>query len=176
MVATREGDDELTRILHHLRTAPPGIHYTSSAHARTHQRVVAHPVDRNGVLAKHIGRNDGHLVPEEGTALRRSLWKKTRGEAVHPCCVGRRDGVPQLGSTEVEVVDAVEVHVFSVPGKAGPPHAEVEVSRVDTGDTGAVVLCDRVQDGVQVINVPLAHVWVIESAWHIGSVERRVKG
>ena len=33
--------------------------------------------------------------------------------------------VPELGSTKVDVVDAVEIHVFDVPGKRCPPHAEV---------------------------------------------------
>ena len=38
---------------------------------------------------------------------------------------------PGLRLAEVQVVDAVEVHVLCVPGKRGLPHAKVQVGRVD---------------------------------------------
>lgn len=43
--------------------------------------------------------------------------------------------VPELGSAKVDVIDAIKIHVFDVPGKRCPPHAEVEVWGVDSGQT-----------------------------------------
>ena len=114
-------------------------------------------------------------MPKEGTALSGGLREEAASKTVHPGCVRRRDGIPQLGGTKVEVVDAVQVHVLGVPGEAGPPHAEVEVSRVDTGDVGSVVFCDCVQDGVQVVYVPLTDIRVVQGARDISSVQWRVE-
>lgn len=55
----------------------------------------------------------------------------------------------------MEVVDAVQVHVFRVPGEGCLPHAKVEVRSVDPLDGNTTVLFDHIQDGVQVANVPL---------------------
>lgn len=58
----------------------------------------------------------------------------------------------------MQVVDAVEVHVFSVPGKRGLPHAKVKVGSVDALDDNAALLLHHVQQGVQMANVPLLNV------------------
>lgn len=41
------------------------------------------------------------------------------------------DRIPLFGSTKVDVVDRVEIHVFDMPSKGSAPHAEVEVGSVD---------------------------------------------
>ena len=41
-----------------------------------------------------------------------------------------RDGVPELASAEVNVVDAEEVHVLDVPRKRRSPHPKIQVRRV----------------------------------------------
>ncbi len=46
-----------------------------------------------------------------------------------PAVLGR-NRVPGLGSTVVQVVDAVQIHVLRVPRKGRLPHAEVQVRRV----------------------------------------------
>ena len=38
--------------------------------------------------------------------------------------------VPELWSTEMNVIDTEEIHIFDVPCKSGPPHAKVEVRSV----------------------------------------------
>ena len=45
-------------------------------------------------------------------------------------CLGLRDGVPELRGTEVNVVDAEEVHVLDVPRKRRSPHPKIQVRRV----------------------------------------------
>ena len=75
----------------------------------------------------------------------------------------------------MEVVDTVEVHIFSVPSEASPPHAKVEVGGVDPWDAGPVVLGHHVQDGVQVVDVPLTHTLIIQGARHVSSIEGRVE-
>ena len=65
---------------------------------------------------------------------------------------------PGLGLPEVQVVDAIQVHVLRVPGEGGLPHAKVQVGRVNTLDDGAALTLHHVQDGPQVPDVPLGHV------------------
>ena len=43
-----------------------------------------------------------------------------------------RHRVPELGSPEVDVVYAEEIHVLDMPRKGGAPHAKVEVRGGDT--------------------------------------------
>ena len=38
--------------------------------------------------------------------------------------------VPELWSTEMNVIDTEEIHVFHMPCKSGPPHAKVEVRSI----------------------------------------------
>ena len=66
--------------------------------------------------------------------------------------------LPGLGLSEVQVVDAVQVHVLCVPGKGALPHAEVQVGRVHPFDLDAALALHRVQDGVQTPDVPLCHI------------------
>ena len=65
---------------------------------------------------------------------------------------------PGLGLSEVQVVDAVEVHVLRVPGEGGLPHAKVHVGGVHALDHDATLLLHHVQQGVQMPDVPLPHV------------------
>lgn len=58
----------------------------------------------------------------------------------------------------MEVVDAVKIHVFSVPGKGGFPHAKVQVWSVDPLDGDTTVLFNHIQDGVQVADIPLLYI------------------
>lgn len=58
----------------------------------------------------------------------------------------------------MKVVDAVQVHIFCVPGEGCFPHAKVEIWSVDPLDGHTTVLLDDVQDGVQVPNVPFLHI------------------
>lgn len=55
--------------------------------------------------------------------------------------------IPALWFTEMKVIDAVEVHVFSVPRKGTLPHAEVEVGCVDSIDADAIVFFHKVKNG-----------------------------
>ena len=65
----------------------------------------------------------------------------------------------------MEVVDGVEVHVLSVPGKGGLPHPEVEVGSVDSRNGHSILVHHAVQDGGQAIDVPLPHSGLSQSAW-----------
>ena len=62
---------------------------------------------------------------------------------------------PGLGLSEVQVVDAVEVHVLRVPGEAGLPHAKVQVGCVYTLDRNPTILLNHVQNGVQMSDIQL---------------------
>jgi len=57
----------------------------------------------------------------------------------------------------MHVVDAVEIHVFSVPGKSGFPHAKIQVSCVHSFNSNAAVQLYNVQQRVQPANVPHVH-------------------
>lgn len=58
----------------------------------------------------------------------------------------------------MEVVDAVQVHIFSVPGEGGLPHAKVKIRSVNPLDGHTTVLLDNIQDGVQTANVPFFYI------------------
>lgn len=57
----------------------------------------------------------------------------------------------------MQVVNAVEIHVLSVPGKGGLPHAKVEVGSVDALNDDTALLLHHVQQRVEVTNVPLIY-------------------
>ena len=76
----------------------------------------------------------------------------------------------------MKIVDTVEIHVFSVPGKTGLPHPKVEVSRVDSRNTHTVLITDGVQYGVEGVHVPHCHILVIKRSRDVCSVERRIEG
>lgn len=74
----------------------------------------------------------------------------------------------------MQVVDRVEVHVFSVPSKGSLPHAKVEIGSVDSRYPHPVVR-DGVQYGVEVVDVPLLDTGSGEGARNICSIQRLVK-
>ena len=76
----------------------------------------------------------------------------------------------------MQVVDTVEVHVFRVPPERRLPHAKVQVGGVDALDLHAVVLVDTVEDGAEVVDVPVRLVSVGEGAGRVGSVQRVDEG
>lgn len=55
---------------------------------------------------------------------------------------------PGLWLAEMQVVDAVEVHVLRVPRKGGFPHAEVQVRCVHSLDDNPTLLLHHVQKSV----------------------------
>ena len=99
----------------------------------------------------------------------------TGGEPLQPAAVLGRHRVPRLRRTEVQVVDAVEVHVLRVPAERRLPHAEVEVRRVDALDLHAVVVVDAVEDRAEPVDVPVRLVFVGERAGRVGAVQRVVE-
>lgn len=70
----------------------------------------------------------------------------------------RKHDWPGLGLSKMQVVDAVEVHVLSVPGKCGLPHAKVHIGGVHTFDDDSTLLLHHIQQCVQMANIPLLDV------------------
>lgn len=58
----------------------------------------------------------------------------------------------------MQVVDAVEIHIFSVPGKGAFPHAKIQVRSVHSLYLDPTLPLHSVQDSVQMTNVPLCHI------------------
>lgn len=54
----------------------------------------------------------------------------------------------------MQVIDAVEVHVLSVPRESGLPHAKIQIGGVDALDSDAAVMFHRIQNGTQMANIP----------------------
>ncbi len=65
--------------------------------------------------------------------------------------------LPGLGFSEVQVVDAVEVHVLCVPGERALPHPEVKIRSVDSFDCDPTLSLHSVQNRVETANIPLRH-------------------
>lgn len=84
-------------------------------------------------------------MPEKLPAHEVVAAKEAPRERFHAACVPFRDAVPCLGMPEVDVVDAVEIHVFRVPAEGCLPHAKVQVRGVDSLDAGAQLLVQEVQ-------------------------------
>ena len=40
--------------------------------------------------------------------------------------------IPYFRCSKVEIVDGIEIHILSVPGKGSLPHSDVEIRRVDS--------------------------------------------
>ena len=57
----------------------------------------------------------------------------------------------------MQVIDGIEVHILSVPGKGGLPHTKVEVSGVDSRDGHPIFIHHSIQDCSQSIDIPLFH-------------------
>lgn len=85
-------------------------------------------------------------MSEEGLAALVVLGKEAGGHSLEAGAILWSDGVPAFRLAEVQVVDTVEVHVLSVPGKCGFPHAKVQVGRVDPLNGNFVVFADVVED------------------------------
>lgn len=58
----------------------------------------------------------------------------------------------------MQVVDAVQIHIFCVPCKSTFPHPKVEVRSVDSFYLDATLALRGVQDGVETTDVPFSHI------------------
>ena len=54
----------------------------------------------------------------------------------------------------MQVVDAIQVHVFGVPRKERLPHAKVQISSVDALDSNTQFLIDCVEYCTKMVYVP----------------------
>ena len=92
VVATGEGDHDLALVLHYL-------------------------VVGDAVLSEDTGADQTHLVSQIRGARLLHLREQSIRQPLKPPDVGCGDGIPELRRSKVEIVDAVEVHVLSVPSK-----------------------------------------------------------
>ena len=76
----------------------------------------------------------------------------------------------------MQVVDTVQVHVFSVPCKCRLPHTEVEVCSVDSFDLYVVFIVDRVQNRSETAYIPDVLVPIGQTAGDICSINGLVEG
>lgn len=74
------------------------------------------------------------------------------------------ESVPGLRLSKVQVVDAVQIHVFSVPCESALPHPKIEVRRVDSFDFDPALVLHRVQNGVEMADVPFSHILKLSRA------------
>lgn len=58
----------------------------------------------------------------------------------------------------MQVVDAIEIHVLSVPRKGCLPHPKIEVGGIYAFNDNPTLMLHHVQQGVQVTDVPLFHI------------------
>lgn len=58
----------------------------------------------------------------------------------------------------MQIVDAVEIHVFCMPCKGGLPHSKVEIGGVHAFYDNSTLMLHHVQEGVQIPNIPLLHI------------------
>lgn len=54
----------------------------------------------------------------------------------------------------MQVIDAVEVHVLSVPRKGSLPHTKIQVGCINTLNGDSTVMFHSIQNGAQVANIP----------------------
>lgn len=54
----------------------------------------------------------------------------------------------------MQVIDAVKVHVLSVPCKSGLPHPKIQIGGIDTLNGDAALMFYSIQDGAQMANIP----------------------
>lgn len=83
-----------------------------------------------------------------------------------------RLNLPGLWLSEVQVVDAVQVHVFRMPGKGRLPHAKIQVWGVHSLNGDPTLLLHQVQDGLQPANIPLID--VLQKKGRPGQLHHRV--
>lgn len=92
------------------------------------------------------------------------MLEQWEGERLNPVCYifnqceGAAVTVPGLGLSKVQVVDAVQIHVLSVPSKGTLPHPKVQVWCVDSFDLDPAVVLHYVQNGVEMPDVPFSHI------------------
>lgn len=149
------------------------VHWVVAVGERDHElpRLLCDPAERDPILLEDNGRDESHLVPKEGIAALGASGEEADGQPLQALAVLRGNGIPGLGLPEVQVVDAVQVHVLRVPGEGGLPHAEVQVGGVNALDDGAALTLHHVQDGPQVPDVPLGHVVIVQGAADVGPID-----
>jgi hypothetical protein len=114
----------------------------------------------DAILPEHRGRDEGHLVPQEGLADLGAAREQLPGQALQALPVLGGHRVPGLGLPKVHIVDAVQVHVLRVPREGGLPHAKVQVRCVDPLDDDTTFLLQQVLNGPQVAKVPLSSAFI----------------
>lgn len=55
----------------------------------------------------------------------------------------------------MQIINAVQIHIFSVPGECSLPHAKVKICGADPLNEYSVVILHVVQNGAQAVNVPV---------------------
>ena len=88
----------------------------------------------------------------------------------------RWDSVPRFGGTEVQKVNAVQVHVLCMPGKSGLPHSKVQVCRVDPFDLDPIIAGHAVKDASQTVDIPNVLVLISQRARNVSTVDSVTKG
>ena len=102
VVRAREGQDEVARTLDHLDK-------------------------RDAVLAEKLRGEEQFLVPKELPTLLEEVRRVSLCKLLKAVARRRRDEVPRLWRTRVEVVDAIKVVVLRVISKDRTPRTKVEV-------------------------------------------------
>lgn len=128
--------------------------------------------DRDIVLVEDGGREKGGLVAEELRTVGAEVREVEGGELLKAGPLVLRNDIPLLGLSQVQHVDAEQIHVFCVPCKHRLPHAKVEVGR---GHSLELVGETAAEKGVETGDVPVFFMAVGQSSSHICSVEGRVK-
>lgn len=86
------------------------------------------------ILAEHVGRDKIALVPQKLLAAIFITWEEASHGVFEAVGSLLRHGIPELGSSEMDVVDREKVHILDVPRKSGAPHSEVKIGGVDAGE------------------------------------------
>lgn len=76
----------------------------------------------------------------------------------------------------MQVVDAVQIHVFCMPRKQSLPHSEVQVGCVDSFNSDTQLFVDGVQYSTKPVWIPDILVFVVDRARDIGTVDWTVEG
>lgn len=59
-----------------------------------------------------------------------------------------------FGRSKMDVIDAIQVHVLSMPRERRFPHTEVEIGSIDPFNLYAVLFIDTIQDTAEPIDIP----------------------
>ena len=71
----------------------------------------------------------------------------------------------------MQVVDAVQVHIFSMPGKTCLPHSKVEICGVDSRNADSIFLLHCVENRAQPVDVPHSHIRGVEGSLNICPIQ-----